>query len=108
MLRNKTPSGGLEGYAVLVTGGGTGIGLACAARLAADGAAVTITGRTEAKLAEAVAHIARSAGHGGSVQMIAGDVTKEDDVKAMVAKAMEPTGQLNGCVANAGGGGAPL
>ena len=36
----QQPSGGLEGYAALVTGGGTGIGKACAARLAADGAAV--------------------------------------------------------------------
>ena len=40
-----TPSGGLEGYAFIVTGGGTGIGRACAERLAADGAAVTICGR---------------------------------------------------------------
>ena len=35
-------AGNLQGYAVLVTGGGTGIGAACAAALAADGAAVTI------------------------------------------------------------------
>ena len=36
MTEAKRPSGGLEGAAVLVTGGGTGIGRACAARLAAD------------------------------------------------------------------------
>ena len=47
------PSGGLEGYAVLVTGGGSGIGRGCAAQLAADGAAVTICGRTESKLEDA-------------------------------------------------------
>src|SRR5919106_779763 len=35
---------GLAGFSALVTGGGSGIGLACAARLAADGAAVTIIG----------------------------------------------------------------
>jgi len=42
MTEPATPVGGLEGIAVVVTGGGTGIGRACAARLARDGAAVTI------------------------------------------------------------------
>lgn len=99
-------SGGLQGYAVLVTGGGTGIGMACAAQLAADGAAVTISGRREALLAEAAKKIAAAADNGGSVQIVTGDVTLESDVAAMVARALEPTGKLNGCVANAGGGGA--
>lgn len=101
----STPSGGLEGYAVIVTGGGTGIGRACAERLAADGAAVTICGRTEAKLVDAAERIAKAAGHGGSVQYVVADVTDEDDVKRVVEKALEPTGSLNGVVANAGGGG---
>ncbi|MGI9600904.1 MAG: SDR family NAD(P)-dependent oxidoreductase, partial [Acidimicrobiales bacterium] len=47
----------LDGYGVLVTGGGTGIGKACAAALAADGASVTICGRTESRLVDAVAQI---------------------------------------------------
>ena len=42
----------------LVTGGGSGIGLASAARLATDGAHVAICGRTEEKLAKAEAAIA--------------------------------------------------
>lgn len=104
-LKGSIPSGGLEGMAVLVTGGGTGIGAACAARLAADGAAVTITGRTEAKLEAAAKKIEAVAGHGGRIQIMAGDVTNEDDVQAMMAKAAEPTGELDGVVANAGGGG---
>jgi NAD(P)-dependent dehydrogenase (short-subunit alcohol dehydrogenase family) len=104
-LKGSIPSGGLEGMAVLVTGGGTGIGAACAARLAADGAAVTITGRTEAKLEAAAKKIEAVAGHGGRIQVMAGDVTNEDDVQAMMAKAAEPTGELDGVVANAGGGG---
>jgi NAD(P)-dependent dehydrogenase (short-subunit alcohol dehydrogenase family) len=99
------PSGGLEGLAVLVTGGGSGIGRACAERLAADGAAVTICGRTESKLADAAKRIEAAAGHGGSVRWIAADVTKEDEVRAAVARAQEPTGRLDGCIANAGGGG---
>jgi NAD(P)-dependent dehydrogenase (short-subunit alcohol dehydrogenase family) len=99
------PSGGLERAAVIVTGGGTGIGRACAERLAADGAAVTICGRTESKLEDAAGKIEAAAGHGGSVQYIVADVTNEDDVAKLVARALEPTGQLNGCIANAGGGG---
>lgn len=105
MAVGRLVSGGLEGMAVLVTGGGTGIGRACAARLAADGAAVTICGRTPAKLEDAAKRIDAQAGHGGSVRWIAADVTKEDDVKAAVAKALEPRGRLDGVVANAGGGG---
>ena len=105
MATPTQPSGGLEGMAVLVTGGGSGIGRACAARLAADGAAVTICGRTESKLEDAAKKIEAGAGHGGSVQWITADVTDEDDVQAAVAKALEPTGALDGCIANAGGGG---
>jgi len=105
MTRAARPSGGLEGLAVLVTGGGTGIGRACAERLAADGAAVTICGRTESKLAEAAKRVEAAAGHGGSVRFVAADVTREEDVVSAVARALEPTGRLDGCIANAGGGG---
>ncbi|MCH7790120.1 MAG: SDR family NAD(P)-dependent oxidoreductase, partial [Acidobacteria bacterium] len=44
----------LSGRAIIVTGGGTGIGRACAASLAEAGATVMICGRTEARLVEAV------------------------------------------------------
>ena len=54
------PTGGLEGTGVLVTGGGTGIGAACARVAAADGAAVTICGRTEATLQASVDEIGRA------------------------------------------------
>lgn len=105
MVTPPQPSGGLEGMAVLVTGGATGIGRACAARLAADGAAVTICGRTESKLEEAAKQIGPRVGHGGRIQWIAADVTKEAEVEAAVARAMEPTGAIDGLIANAGGGG---
>jgi NAD(P)-dependent dehydrogenase (short-subunit alcohol dehydrogenase family) len=98
--------GGLEGKAVLVTGGGTGIGRACAAQLAADGAAVTIAGRTASKLEDAAKRIAELAAFGGSVHWLTADVTNEEDVQRAIAQAMAPTGKLDGVVANAGGGGA--
>ena len=98
----------LRGASILVTGGGTGIGKACAARLVADGAAVTISGRTQASLEAAAESIASAAAHGGSIQIVCGDVTNEDDVKRMVASAAEPAQALHGCIANAGGGGLPM
>ena len=99
-------SGGLEGTAFLVTGGGTGIGRACAAALAADGAAVTICGRTAERLEDAAQRIAAAAGFGGSVQSVVADVTDEASMQSAVAKAAAGTGALHGCIANAGGGGA--
>lgn len=98
-------TGGLEGKAYLVTGGGTGIGRACAAALAADGAAVTICGRTQSKLEDAVERVTKLLGHGGKISSVVADVTVEADVASAVAKAAESTGALDGCVANAGGGG---
>lgn len=97
-------NGKLTGKAVLVTGGGTGIGRACAARLVADGAAVTICGRTEASLHSAVASIAPLAAYGGSVQYVIADVTDERSVRDALASASEGTGKLDGLIANAGGG----
>jgi NAD(P)-dependent dehydrogenase (short-subunit alcohol dehydrogenase family) len=91
---------------VLVTGGGTGIGRACAAQLAADGAAVTIVGRTASKLEDAAKRIAQVAAFGGSVKWLTADVTKEADVQRAIAEARAPSGKLDGLVANAGGGGA--
>lgn len=82
----------------LVTGGGTGIGYACAAALLADGLAVTICGRTEDTLKQAVDRL------GDGASYIVADVTDEDSVAAAVAEAARG-GSLHTVVANAGGGG---
>lgn len=92
----------LEGTSVIVTGGGTGIGAACARRLAADGATVTICGRTESRLVEVAGAIRAD---GGTVQHVVTDVTSEDDVAALVGAHVDAYGSLTGFVANAGGGG---
>ncbi len=94
----------LQGYGALVTGGGTGIGKACAARLARDGAAVTICGRTESKLVSAVAEIA-AAQPAGSIGHVVCDVTDEASVQEAIHAAAAKSGTLNAVVANAGGGG---
>ena len=93
----------LAGRFALVTGGGSGIGLAVAARLAADGATVTICGRTEQKLVDAAEQIRATAAPGSEVRHIPADVTVEDQVVAAVAAACGPDGALDILIANAGG-----
>jgi len=94
---------GITGKSALITGGGSGIGLATAKHLAAEGAHVTICGRTEDKLVAAVAEIADAAADGVSVNHLAADVTIEEQIAAAVAKTTEATGQIDICFANAGG-----
>jgi NAD(P)-dependent dehydrogenase (short-subunit alcohol dehydrogenase family) len=93
---------GIAGRSVLVTGGGSGIGLATAARLAAEGAHVTICGRTEQKLADAVTQIAAAAG-GATARFVVADVTVEEQVAGAVAETAEETGRIDGLFACAGG-----
>ena len=103
MAGPAAPRGGLEGMAALVTGGGSGIGLGCAARLAADGAHVTICGRSEERLKKGEEAIRAVAAPGVTVQSVATDVTREDQVEAAVAKAASVTGRLQAVIASAGG-----
>ena len=97
-----TQDGTLAGKAALVTGGGSGIGLACARRLARDGAVVTIAGRTEDRLRAAAETLATELG--SAVHWVTCDVTDEAAVEAAVRAAAEPLGGLHIAVANAGGG----
>lgn len=93
----------ITGHTALVTGGGSGIGMGTAIRLVADGAHVTICGRTEEKLVAAAEVIGESVGEGGSIRHIAADITIEDQIAAALAFAAEPTGGLDIVFANAGG-----
>ncbi|MCR9126937.1 MAG: SDR family oxidoreductase [Rhodobacteraceae bacterium] len=83
----------LQGKHALITGGGTGIGLAIAQALAAEGAIVTITGRRQDVL-DAVA--------GDGITGMAMDVRDEADVCARIAQAVDARGPVQICVANAG------
>ncbi|HEY5250545.1 MAG TPA: SDR family oxidoreductase [Acidimicrobiales bacterium] len=93
----------IEGKATLITGGGSGIGLGTATRFASEGAHVTICGRTEDKLAGACQQIRTVAPPGTTVQYVVADVTAEDDVRAAMGRAAEPTGTLDILFCCAGG-----
>jgi NAD(P)-dependent dehydrogenase (short-subunit alcohol dehydrogenase family) len=91
----------LKGKNAFITGGGSGIGLACAEYFAARGANVLIMGRNEDKLNKAAAALASSYPD-VTIQTYAGDVSVEDEVAAAVNKA---GATLDIAVANAGTGG---
>lgn len=95
----------LQGQVALITGGGSGIGLACATQLVRDGAAVVLAGRNEDKL-RAAADGLRSIG--GEVHTVVCDVTDEAQVAAACGVA-DGVGRFTMVVANAGtGSAAPL
>ncbi|MCU1457447.1 MAG: short-chain dehydrogenase/reductase [Actinomycetia bacterium] len=96
---------GIAGRSFIVTGGGTGLGRACAALLVEEGASVTICGRTEATLAATGAELVAGAPDGVAVRAVAADITDEAAVARVVAAALELTGSIDGFVANAGGSG---
>lgn len=87
----------IAGMSLLITGGGSGIGAASAAYLAAEGALVTIAGRRESPLGD----VARSIGP--ACQWMVGDVTVGADRQAMIDLAVaHGGGRLDGLISNAG------
>ena len=97
----------LDGKVALITGGGTGIGAACARLFAQEGAAVVITGRRKDALETVVKDIEKNKGRALAV---AGSVTDEAHAQAAVAQAVRSYGKLDILVNNAGTGafGKPL
>jgi NAD(P)-dependent dehydrogenase (short-subunit alcohol dehydrogenase family) len=94
----------LSGKGAIVTGGGSGIGAACARALLVDGASVTLVGRTAATLDEAAAALRVAAPEGATVATVVADVADEDATRSAVAAAAEPEGGLHLAVASAGTG----
>lgn len=93
----------LAGRSILVTGGGSGLGLAMATAFAAHGAQVTIAGRRRERLEAAVKEIAAAAREGGEADLSAGDVRDPAEVEKLVAHAVGRFGKIDALVNNAAG-----
>jgi NAD(P)-dependent dehydrogenase (short-subunit alcohol dehydrogenase family) len=89
----------LEGKVAIVTGGGGGIGRTIALRFTREGAAVILAGPTVEKVKSVEAEIK---GSGGRAVAVHADVADEDDVKRMVAAALDGFGRIDILVNNAG------
>ncbi len=91
--------GRVSGKVAIVTGGASGIGLSCAHRLAAEGAAVVVTDIEVGAGSEAVAAINAA---GGDALFIKHDVTSEPAWQDVLAATMEKYARLDILVNNAG------
>jgi len=87
---------GIEGQAVIITGGASGIGAACAARFVAEGAFVTIADTQVGRAAALADELGNRCSHAWV------DVTNEASISTAVDEAVEKHGKLDVMFANAG------
>ncbi len=90
----------MTGRALLVTGGGRGIGAATARLAARQGWAVAVNYTANSLAADEVVRAIRA--EGGTAMSVQADVAQEDQVLAMFAKIDAKLGRLHGLVNNAG------
>lgn len=87
-----------DGKTVLITGGGSGIGLATAHKLVAAGASVVLAGRSVDRLEAAVKELDAE----DRVLAVPTDVASTSDLDELITQARDRFGRLNGVFANAG------
>jgi NAD(P)-dependent dehydrogenase (short-subunit alcohol dehydrogenase family) len=88
--------GALDGEAVLITGGASGLGRAVVERLLEEGGRVTVLDRTAERLADL------AAANAGALEVVAGDVRSLADNQRAVAAAVARFGKLDCAIGNAG------
>lgn len=85
----------LDGQRILVVGGTAGIGMACAARMQAEGATVTLAGRNRARGVAAAARLGAG--------LVIGDASDPAQARRMVEEARDAMGGLDVLLSGAGG-----
>ena len=90
---------GIKGKVIAITGASSGIGRATALLLAARGAAVVLGARRQERLLAAIEEITS---RGGQAAQVVTDVTRPDDLKALVRLACDRFGRIDVLVNNAG------
>lgn len=92
-----------QGKIALITGAGSGIGRATALAFGAAGATVVVSDVHETGGQETVAQVAQA---GGEAFFVGADVSRPDEVEALIAETVRRCGRLDIAVNNAGIGGA--
>ena len=86
----------LEGKSAIITGGGSGIGLACTQLFSKEGAKVVIMGRRQDRLEAAAKEV------GGQVLAVVGDLTNNNDLDNVISKTLNAFGKIDIVVNNGG------
>jgi NADP-dependent 3-hydroxy acid dehydrogenase YdfG len=89
----------IEGKVVIITGASSGIGEAVAKHLTAQGAKVSLGARRKEKLDQIVQDIEQA---GGSARAFITDVTKKEDLEALVKNTLDAFGRVDVIFNNAG------
>ena len=86
----------LKGKSAIITGGGSGIGLACTQLFCDEGAQVAIIGRRKERLESTAKDV------GDQILTIVGDLTKNNDLDRLVSKALNKFGKIDIVLNNSG------
>ena len=86
----------LKGKSIIITGGGSGIGLACTQLFSDEGAQVAIFGRREDRLNATVKKI------GSQLLTVTGNLTVNSDLDNLVSKTLDAFGKIDIVVNNGG------
>ena len=92
---------GIRDRVAIVTGGSMGLGKAIARELAREKARVVISARNESRLRAAAEEIRRETG--AQVLAVPADMTRPDDIRALVEQTVDRWGTVEIAIANAGG-----
>lgn len=95
-MKSFSESFSLRDEVALITGGGTGIGLAIGQAMAAAGARVVLVGRRETELKAAVSQV------GAGASYVVQDITRTEDLPAMVERIHREVGPITCLINNAG------